>query len=87
MILQVLLATIPGAEEPGGLQSVGSLRVARLSDFTFTFHIHALEKEMATHSSVPPWRIPETEEPGVSESMRSQRITQYFVTEQHQQAY
>ena len=35
----------------------------RLSDFTFTFHIHALEKEMATHSSVLAWRIPGTEEP------------------------
>ena len=37
---------------------------ARLSDFTFTFHFHALEKEMATHSSVLAWRIPETGEPG-----------------------
>ena len=36
---------------------------ARLSDFTFTFHFHALEKEMATHSSVLAWRIPGTEEP------------------------
>ena len=35
-----------------------------LSDFTFTFHFHALEKEMATHSSVLAWRIPETGEPG-----------------------
>ena len=52
-------------EEPGGLQSMGSLRVgARLSDFTFTFHFHALEKEMATHSSVLAWRIPGTAEPG-----------------------
>ena len=38
---------IPWTEEPGGLQSMGLL-----SDFTFTFHFHALEKEMATHSSV-----------------------------------
>ena len=37
---------------------------ARLSDFTFTFHFHALEKEMATHSSVLAWRISGTEEPG-----------------------
>ena len=37
---------------------------ARLSDFTFTFHFHALEKEMATHSSVFAWRIPWTEDPG-----------------------
>ena len=36
----------------------------RLSDFTVTFHFHALEKEMATHSSVLAWRIPWTEEPG-----------------------
>ena len=39
----------------------------RLSDFTFTFHLHALEKEMATHSNVLAWRIPETEEPGRSD--------------------
>ena len=44
---------IPWMEEPGRLQSMGSRR-ARLSDFTFTFHFHALEKEMATHSSVLP---------------------------------
>ena len=37
-------------EEPGGLQSMGSLSWTRLSNFTFTFHFHALEKEMATHS-------------------------------------
>ena len=43
-------------EEPGGLQSMGSLRVRH--DFTFTFHFPALEKEMATHSSVLAWRIP-----------------------------
>ena len=36
----------------------------RLSDFTFTFHFHVLEKEMATHSSVLAWRIPGTGEPG-----------------------
>ena len=49
---------IPWTEEPGGLQSMGSLSPTRLSDFTFTFHFHALEKEMATHSSVLAWRIP-----------------------------
>ena len=43
----------------------------RLSDFTFTFHFHALEKEMATHSSVLAWRIPGTEEPGGLPSMGS----------------
>ena len=44
---------IPWTEEPGGLQSMGLQRVRHLlSDLTFTFHFHALEKEMATHSSV-----------------------------------
>ena len=47
---------------------------ARLSDFTFTFHFHALEKEMATHSSVLAWRIPGTAEPGGLPSMGSQRV-------------
>ena len=111
---------IPGAEEPGGLQSMGSLRVGhnwatslsllcigegngtplhysclenpigggawkaavhgvaegrtRLSDFTFTFHFHALEKELATHSSVLAWRIPGTGEPGGLPSMGSHRV-------------
>ena len=55
---------IPRTEEPGGLQSMGSLRSwTRLSNFTFTFHFHALEKEMATHSSVLAWRISGTGEP------------------------
>ena len=43
---------IPWMEESGGLQSVGSLSWTRLSDLTFTFHFHALEKDMATHSSI-----------------------------------
>ena len=46
----------------------------RLSDFTFTFHIDALEKEMATHSSVLAWRIPGTGEPGGLLSMGSHRV-------------
>ena len=50
---------IPWVEEPGGLQSMGSLSRTRLSNFTFPFHFHALEKEMVTHSSVLVWRIPE----------------------------
>ena len=45
-----------------------------LSDFTFTFHFHALEKEMATHSSVLAWRIPGTGEPGELPSMESHRV-------------
>jgi len=112
---------IPWMEEPGGLQSMGSLRgdkwamplslftfthwrrkwqltpvslpgesqgrwtwwaaiygvthsQTRLNDFTFTFHFHALEKEMATHSSVLTWRIPGTVEPGGLPSMGSHRV-------------
>ena len=47
---------------------------AQLSDFTFTFHFHALEKKMATHSSVLAWRIPGTGEPGGLLSMGSRRV-------------
>ena len=47
---------------------------AQLSDFTFTFHFHALEKEMATHSSVLAWRISGTGEPGGLPSMGSHRV-------------
>ena len=62
-------------EEPGGLQSMGSLGVGtRLSDFTFTFHFPALEKDMSTHSSVLDWRIPGTGEPGGLPSMWSHRV-------------
>ena len=46
----------------------------RLSDFTFTFHFHALEKEMATHSTVLAWRIPGMGEPGGLPSMGSHRV-------------
>ena len=46
----------------------------RLSDFTFTFHFHVLEKEMATHSSVLVWRIPGTAEPGGLLSKGSHRV-------------
>ena len=59
------------AEEPGRLQSIGSLW---LSDFTFTFPFHELEKEMATHSSVLAWRIPGIGEPGGLPSMGSHRV-------------
>ena len=65
---------IPWMEKPGGLQSVGSKSWTRLSGFTFTFHFHALEKEMATHSSVLAWRIPGTGEPGGLPSVGSHRI-------------
>ena len=46
----------------------------RLSDFTFTFHLHALEKEMATYSSALAWRIPKMGEPGGLPSMGSHRV-------------
>ena len=46
----------------------------QLSNFTFTFHFHALEKEMATHSSVLAWRIPGTGAPGGLPSMGSHRV-------------
>ena len=66
---------IPWAEKPGGLHAVHGVAksLTQLSDFTFTFHIHALEEEMAAHSSVA-WRIPGTGEPGGLPSMGSQRV-------------
>ena len=70
---------IPWMEEPGGLESMGSRRVRHLlSDFTFTFHFHALEEEMATNSSVLAWRIPGTGEPGGLPSMGSHRVGHYW---------
>ena len=72
---------ITWTEKSGRLQSMGLLRVGHelrvrneLSDFTFTFHFHALEEEMATHSSVLAWRIPGTGEPGGLPSMGSHRV-------------
>ena len=62
----------------GGAWKAVVLEVAegrtRLNDFTFTFHFHALEKEMATHSSILAWRIPGMEEPGGLPSMGSHRV-------------
>ena len=62
----------------GGARKAGVHGVAegwtRLSDFPFTFHFHALGKEMATHSSVLAWRIPGTGEPGGLPSMGSHRV-------------
>ena len=62
----------------GGAWKAAVHRVARsrtqLSDFTFTFHFHAVEKEMATHSCVLAWRIPGTAEPGGLPSMGSHRV-------------
>ena len=68
---------IPWLGEPSGLQSMGSAKSqTRLGDFTFTFHFHALEKEMATRSSVLAWRIPGAAEPGGLLSMGSHRVRQ-----------
>ena len=66
---------IPWTEEPGRLTVHGVAEGrTRLSDFTFTFHFHALEKEMATHSSVLAWRIPGAGEPGGLLSKGSHRV-------------
>ena len=68
---------IPWTGEPGRLQSMGSLRVRHdwaTSLSLFTFHFHALEKEMATHSSILAWRIPGTAEPGGLPSVGSHRV-------------
>ena len=69
----ILAWKIPWTEEPGRLQSMGSLRVG-YDRATFTFHFQALEKEMATHSSVLSWRIPGTMEPDGLPSMGSHRV-------------
>ena len=68
---------IPWTEEPGRLQSMRSLRVGHdwaTSLSLFTFHFHALEKELATHSSVLAWRISGTGEPGRLPSLGSHRV-------------
>ena len=66
---------IPWTEEPkwAAVHGVAKSRT-RLSDFTLTFHLHALEKEMATHSSVPAWKIPWIGEPGGLPSLGSHRV-------------
>ena len=61
-------------EEPGGPQSMGSLWVRHNWAISLTFHFHALEKEMATHSSVLAWRIPGMGEPGGLPSLGSHRV-------------
>ena len=72
--LQYSVWKIPWTEEPGRLRSMGSLRVGHDFTFTFTFHFPALEKEMATHSSVLSWRLPGTEEPVGLPFMGSHRV-------------
>ena len=68
-----LALKIPWTEEPGRFHGV-TKSWTRLSDFTFTFHFHALEKEMATHSSVLAWRIPGTGEPSGLQAMGLHRV-------------
>ena len=70
--LQYSCWKIPWTEGPGGLQSMGSQGIG--SDTTERLHFHALEEEMATHSSVLAWRIPGTGEPGGLPSMGSHRV-------------
>ena len=65
---------IPWTVEPGGLQSMRSLRVHMTEQLHFHFSFHALEKEMAPHSSVLAWRIPGTEVPGRLLSMGLHRV-------------
>ena len=69
---------LPGKSMNGGAWWAAVHEVAkswtRLSDFTFTFHFHALEKEMATHSSVLAWRLAGMVEPGGLPSMGSHRV-------------
>ena len=67
-------------EEPGRLQSMDGVAKSwiQLRDFTFTFHFHALEKEMATHSSVLAWRIPGMGEPDGLPSMELHRVKNYL---------
>ena len=65
---------IPWMEEPGGLLHGVATSQTQLNDFTFIFHFHALEEEMATCSSVLAWRIPGTGEPGGLPSMGLHRV-------------
>ena len=65
------------AEEPDRLQSMGSLRVDMTEQFTFTFHFHTLEKEVATHSSVLTWKISGMGEPGGLLSIGLHRVGHY----------
>ena len=67
--------TVPWTEEPGRLQVHGVAKgQTRLSYFNFTFHFHALKKEMATHSSVLAFRLPGMGEPGGLPPMGSHRV-------------
>ena len=76
----ILAWKIPWTQEPGGLQSMGSLESDMTEWLHFHFSFHALEKEMATHSSVLAWRIPGTGKPGGLPSMGSHRVGHDCVT-------
>ena len=65
---------IPWTEEPGGLQSMGSLESDTTERLHFHFSLSCLEKEMATHSSVLAWRIPGMGKPGGLLSLGSHRV-------------
>ena len=68
-----------GVQAVRGALSVENLStIERLSDFTFTFHFHALEKEMTTHSSVLAWRIPGKGEPGAWRTLSSWKSLVYY---------
>ena len=74
-LMAILMDWYPWMEEPGGASVHGVAKSrTRLSNFTFTFHFHALEKAMATHSGVLAWRIPGTGEPDGLPSMGSHRV-------------
>ena len=64
----------PWRDEPGRLQSMGSLGVGHDGATSLTFHFHALEEEMITHSSTLAWRSPGMGEPGGVPSMGSHRV-------------
>ena len=67
------MSTLPAIIRQAAVHGVAKSRT-QLSDFIFTFHFHALEKAMATHSSVLAWRIPGTEESGGLPSMGPHRV-------------
>ena len=71
---------IPWMEETGRLLSMGSLGVTHDFTFCFTFHFHALVKEMATHSSTLAWKIPWMEETGGLQSVGLLRVGQDWAT-------